>query len=76
MKLFEMEKQFTKLDDVERASYLDLLQALPKHLYMSRDKFHQDLMDEAKARGLKPKAPLKKAITKAFGKQDSRSLQG
>ena len=73
MKLFEMEKQFTKLDDIERASYLDLLQALPKHLYMSRDKFHQDLMNEAKARGLKPKAPLKKAITKAFGKQDSNA---
>ena len=70
MELFGMEKQFTKLDDLERESYLDMLQAMPKHLYLSRDKFFQDLMKEAKARDLKIKNPLKKAMTKVFGEQD------
>jgi len=71
MKSFEMEKQFAKLDEFERTANADLLLSLPKDLCMSRDKFIQGLMKEAKSRELKIPAPLMKSIIKAFGEQDS-----
>jgi type I restriction enzyme M protein len=71
MQLLENEKQFTKLDITDQAAYKELLESLPDKLYMSREEFAKDLMTEAKSRGLKISAPLKKAMINALGERDS-----
>ena len=71
MQLLENEKQFTKLDLTEQAAYKELLESLPDKLYMSREEFAKDLMNEAKSHGLKISAPLKKAMINALGERDS-----
>ena len=50
-----------------------MLEALPSKLYMSRDEFLRDLSVEAKSRGLKVAAPLKKAILNALGERDANA---
>ena len=69
----ENEKQFTKLDESEQLAYRNMLEALPSKLYMSRDEFLRDLTAEAKSRGLKVAAPLKKAILNALGERDANA---
>ena len=67
----EDEKQFTKLDEAERDDYRALLDALPSKRYTSRDAFVADFNAEAKTRGLKIAAPLRKAIVNALGERDA-----
>lgn len=69
----EHEKQFTKLDESEQLAYRNMLEALPSKLYLSRDEFVKDLTAEAKSRGLKVGAPLKKAILNALGERDANA---
>ena len=69
----EHEKQFTKLDESDQLAYRNMLETLPNKLYMSRDEFVKDLMAEAKSRGLKVPAPLKKAILNALGERDANA---
>ena len=69
----ENEKQFTKLDESEQLAYRNMLEALPSKLYVSRDEFVKDLTAEAKSRGLKVSAPLKKAILNALGERDANA---
>jgi type I restriction enzyme M protein len=71
MQLLDNEKQFTKLEEDDQAAYRGMLEALPDKLYMSRDEFVGDLTAEAKSRGLKVAAPLKKAIINALGERDA-----
>ena len=73
MDRLENEKQFTKLDESEQLAYRNMLEALPSKLYMSRDEFVRDLTAEAKSRGLKVAAPLKKAILNALGERDANA---
>ena len=73
MSRLENEKQFTKLDESEQLAYRNMLEALPSKLYMSRDEFLEDLTAEAKSRGLKVAAPLKKAILNALGERDANA---
>ena len=73
MDRLENEKQFTKLDESEQLAYRNMLEALPSKLYMSRDEFVKDLMAEAKSRGLKVPATLKKAILNALGERDANA---
>jgi type I restriction enzyme M protein len=73
MDRLENEKQFTKLEESEQLAYRNMLEALPSKLYMSRDEFVKDLTAEAKSRGLKLAAPLKKAILNALGERDANA---
>lgn len=73
MDRLENEKQFTKLDESEQLAYRNMLEALSSKLYMSRDEFVKDLTAEAKSRGLKIAAPLKKAILNALGERDANA---
>lgn len=73
MDRLENEKQFTKLDESEQLAYRKMLEALPSKLYVSRDEFLRDLTAEAKSRGLKVAAPLKKAILNALGERDANA---
>jgi type I restriction enzyme M protein len=73
IQLLENEKQFTKLDMTEQAVYKELIESLPEKLYMSREEFAKDLMNEAKSRELKISAPLKKAIINALGERDTNA---
>ena len=50
-----------------------LLQALPEHRFMDRAEFEKALKKEAKARGIKLRAPVRRAILSALGEQDEEA---
>jgi len=70
MARLDEQKAFEKLDDNEKTNLRAMLNALPKHLYMDRADFIVDLKAEVKARGMKIRAPLQKAIIAALSERD------
>ena len=74
MARLESQKQFAKLDEAVQNDIRGLLAALPTTLYMDRAEFEKDLMAEAKSRGIKIAAPLKKAIINALSERDTDAV--
>ena len=70
MSRLEDQKAFEKLDANEKSEILEMLNALPKHLYMNRADFIEGLKVEVKARGMKIRAPLQKVIITALSERD------
>jgi type I restriction enzyme M protein len=65
------EKAFQKLDERERQKLIDALSGhLPTTLFTNRDAFEKALNKSLQGAGLKPGAPVKKAILSALSERD------
>ncbi len=65
------EKAIQKLDETKRQELIDALSGhLPTTLFTNRDKFEKALSKALKGAGLKPHAPVKKAILSALSERD------
>ena len=69
----DQEKNFTKLDEDEQQSIVDVLNGMNDKLYTDRAAFLPVLEAAFKQAGLKPKAALKKSILKALGERDANA---
>jgi len=67
------EKNFTKLDEAEQQSIVDVLNGMDDELYTDRAVFLPVLEKALKQAGLKPKAALKKAILMALSERDANA---
>jgi type I restriction enzyme M protein len=67
------QKPFARLDADEQAAIRAALETLPDDLFTSREAFLKELGKAFKAAGLKPRAPVKKAILAALSERDENA---